>query len=276
MTDVDAAVNEHYAVAGLMDSILEALDRQNIDLGQLAVDDLTPIDAFHTRGRQSTCELAALGKLTAQHQVLDVGCGLGGTARYLAERFGCRVTGVDLSAEYIAVASRLNSMVGLTDRVSVCQGQATHLPFDDQSFDVVWTEHTQMNIPDKRDFYSEVIRVLRPGGQLLFHDVFAGSEKDPWFPTPWADRKAISFLVSQAEARRQLEQLGMSIENWIDKVDESIEFFDQVLSRFRHAGPPPLGLHLLMGANAVVKLSNYLRNLREQRATVAMGLAVNA
>ncbi len=276
MTDVDAAVNEHYAVAGLMDSILEALDRQNIDLGQLAVDDLAPIDAFHTRGRQSTCELAALGKLTAQHQVLDVGCGLGGTARYLAERFGCRVTGVDLSAEYIAVASRLNSMVGLTDRVSVCQGQATHLPFDDQSFDVVWTEHTQMNIPDKRDFYSEVIRVLRPGGQLLFHDVFAGSEKDPWFPTPWADRKAISFLVSQAEARRQLEHLGMSIENWIDKVDESIEFFDQVLSRFRHAGPPPLGLHLRRGANAVAKLSNYLRNLREPRATVAMGLAVNA
>ena len=256
-----------------MDKIEAALDLAGKDVGSLSVDDLAPIDEFHTRGRESTLEVAEMANLKPSDLVLDVGCGLGGTARHLAEIYHCHVTGIDLTEEYISVGKKLTDLVGLSDRVELHQGSALELPFDDGMFDIVWTEHVQMNIADKKQFYSEMARVLKPGGRLLFHDVFRSTGDSPFYPLPWAEKESFSFLATEKDARAIIEQVGLTIEQWNVKVEESLEFFKMVIAKIESDGPPPLGIHLLMGETAKDKLHNYIRNLTEDRTSIAMGLA---
>ena len=107
------SVNEHYTPLDLDAKILRALTAAGKDPDRLTIDDLMPIDEFHVRGRKATVELARDLGLDKNMQVLDVGSGLGGAARYLAHTFGCRVTGLDLNTEYCSVATTLTRLLGL-------------------------------------------------------------------------------------------------------------------------------------------------------------------
>jgi len=271
---VDELIDKHYGFGGIMEKIEAALDLAGKDVGSLSVDDLAPIDEFHTRGRESTLEVAELANLKASDLVLDVGCGLGGTARHLAEIYNCHVTGIDLTDEYISVGKKLTDLVGLSDQVELHQGSALELPFEDEQFDIAWTEHVQMNIADKKQFYAEIARVLKPGGRFVFHDVFRGSGDSPFYPLPWAEQESFSFLATEEEARVAIGQAGLAIDQWNVKIQESLEFFKIVITKIEADGPPPLGIHLLMGDNARDKLQNYIRNLSKDRTSVAMGLAL--
>jgi len=271
--NTDDLIDQHYGFGGIMEKIEAALDLAGKDVGSLSVDDLAPIDEFHTRGRESTLEVAELANLQATDLVLDVGCGLGGTARHLAEIYNCHVTGFDLTDEYISVGKKLTDLVGLSDRVELRQGSALEIPFDDEQFDVVWTEHVQMNIANKDKFYSEIARVLKPGGRFVFHDVFRGTGDSPFYPLPWAEQESFSFLATEAEARAVFDQVGLAIDQWNIKIQESLEFFKMVIAKIENDGPPPLGIHLLMGDNARDKLQNYIRNLTDDRVSVALGRA---
>ncbi len=274
MSNIDPlAVDRHYGFGGIMEMIEVGLELTGKNLDSLTVDDLASIDEDHTRGRESTLEVTQLATLKASDLVLDVGCGLGGTARYLADQFKCNVVGIDLTQEYVSVGERLTELVGLSDQVELRQASALELPYDGESFDIVWTEHVQMNIADKKQFYSEIARVLNPGGRLLFHDIFRGLGDAPFYPTPWAEDESISALATEAEARSIMEQVGLKIDQWIGKVQESIEFFKRVSAKIKADGPPPIGIHLLMGDNAKDKLQNYVRNLSENRVSVALGIA---
>jgi len=273
MNDFDARVDRHYGLGGLMERIEAGLGLAGKEVNSLTLDDLAPVDAFHTRGREATIEVAKLGSLNASHRVLDVGCGLGGTARHLAHVHKCHVTAIDLTEEYISVGTRLTELVGLSDRVELRQASALAIPYEDETFDIVWTEHAQMNIADKERFYSEIARVLKPGGRLLFHDVFRGNGDEPVYPTPWAEDESISSLATATVARSNVEQAGLSIDHWIEKDRESVAFFEKVIARIEADGLPPVGLHLLMGKNARDKLKNYTRNIAENRVAVAMGMA---
>jgi ubiquinone/menaquinone biosynthesis C-methylase UbiE len=273
MMNIDALVDKHYGFGGIMEKIEAALNLAGKDINSLTVEDLAPIDEFHTRGRESTLEVVELANLKASDLVLDVGCGLGGTARYLAEQYECNVVGLDLTEEYISVGNKLTNLVGLSDRVELRHGSALEIPYEDERFDMVWTEHVQMNIADKNRFYSEIVRVLKPGGRLLFHDIFRGLGDLPSYPTPWAEDESISALVTEMEARSTIEQVGLEIDQWIVKVQDSIEFFKRVSARIEADGPPSIGIHILMGDNAKEKLQNYVRNLTEDRVSVALGMA---
>ncbi len=273
MVNLDALIDQHYGSGKIMKKIETGLNLAGKNLKSLTIDDLAPIDAFHTRGREATLEIIKLANLKETDLVLDVGCGLGGTARYIAEQYNCNVVGIDLTKEYISVGKKLTQLVGLSDRVTFCHASALEIPYEDERFDKVWTEHVQMNIADKNWFYSEITRVLKPGGLLLFHDVFRGTGDSPFYPTPWAEDESISALVTETEARALITQVGLEIDQWIVKVRESIEFFKRVSAKISANGPPPLGLHLLMGDNAKEKLNNYLRNLSEKRVSVALGMA---
>ena len=132
----------------------------------------------------------------------------------------------------------------------------------------------QMNIADKKQFYAEIARVLKPGGRFVFHDVFRGSGDSPFYPLPWAEQESFSFLATEEEARVAIGQAGLAIDQWNVKIQESLEFFKIVITKIEADGPPPLGIHLLMGDNARDKLQNYIRNLSEDRTSVAMGLAL--
>jgi ubiquinone/menaquinone biosynthesis C-methylase UbiE len=261
-------VEHHYGRGRILDSILGALREAGKDSARLKPEDLAPVDAFHIRGREATVELARRASLEPGSRVLDVGCGLGGSARYLAAEHQCQVTGIDLTQEYVDVADALAGMVGLSDKVTFRQASALEMPFEDGSFDLVWTEHVQMNIADKRAFYREIARVTRPEGLLLFHDIFRGDGGPLHYPVPWADEPSISFLAAPGEARQILEDLGFIIHDWVDKSEPSLQWFVAAIEKLKVSGPPPLGLHLLMGDTAKTKFENNIRNLRERRFVV--------
>lgn len=273
MGNYEEAVNRQYGVGEIISKISDGLDLADKSLSTLRVDDLSPIDEFHTRGRTATREATELVELKATDVILDVGCGLGGTARHLAEEFNCRVIGIDLTEEYISVGTKLTELVALTSRVTLHQGNALSIPYGDQVFDIVWTEHAQMNIEDKNRFYSEVARVLKPQGWFLFHDIFMGINGSPHYPVPWADKESISALVSVQEVQRIMGQSGFRIVDWTDKTRESIDFFESTLAKIETYGQPPLGIHLLMGNTAREKIQNYCKNLLEHHVTVVLGTA---
>lgn len=268
------AVTNHYTRVGTLQAILEALLTAGKDLSRLAPTDLAAVDEFHIRGREATVELAQRANLTPGQRVLDIGCGLGGSVRYLAAEHECRVTGIDLTPSYVELARTLTERVGLHGRVDYRVASALDLPFDDAGFDVVWTEHAQMNIADKCRFYSEAVRVLAPGGQFVFHDFFRGPAGLPHFPVPWADEAGISFLISPDEARRLLDACALAIHDWQDKSAQSRDWLAAKLAETERTGPPPLGLHLLMGERTRLKFENVVRNLSEQRVVVYQGVAV--
>lgn len=262
------SVSTHYTVPGLGDRILAQLASAGHDLDALTIADLAGVDAFHIRGRAATEELAAWAEIQPGSTVLDVGSGIGGTSRYLAATTGCSVVGVDLTAEFCRVAEMLSARVGLSDRTSFREGDATALPVDDGAFDVVWTEHAQMNIADKPRFYGELARALRPGGRLAFHDIFAGPGGGLHFPVPWAGDASISHLVTVGGLRKLLDNAGFEVVRWEDKTAASLAFFDATLERLQAEGPRPVGLHLIMGVDALDKFKNLHRNLQEGHVQV--------
>src|ERR1700744_2774435 len=121
MTD-DVAT--HYATAGLLDRILAALTQAGKDIEHLTIADLGLVDEFHSRRRRATEELARMLAPSATDHVVDVGSGPGGPSRYLAATYGCRVSGVDLTPEFVATATGLTERVGLTGKVDFRQGSA--------------------------------------------------------------------------------------------------------------------------------------------------------
>jgi ubiquinone/menaquinone biosynthesis C-methylase UbiE len=269
-------VEHHYGRGEILSSILRALREMGKDVAQLVPADLAPVDEFHIRGREATVELARRANLKSGLQVLDVGCGLGGSARYLAAEHRCRVVGIDLTQEYVDVANALADLVGMKEKVEFHQGSALEIPFGDGSFDVVWTEHVQMNIGDKRAFYAEIARVLAPHGRLLFHDIFQGDGGPLHYPVPWAEDGSISFLASPEAVRQILQEAGFSLLDWEDTSQQSLEWFSAALEKLKLSGPPPLGLHLLMGDSAKAKFANNVRNLTERRIVVIQAVAEKA
>jgi ubiquinone/menaquinone biosynthesis C-methylase UbiE len=262
----------HYGVGGILSSIQAALAAAGKSLETLTPADLAPVDAFHIRGREATLELAGRAGLGPGQRVLDVGCGLGGSARHLASEYGCRVDGLDLTDEYIQVARALARLVQLEDHVSFHTGSALELPFEDGSFDVVWTEHAQMNIADKESFYRQIRRVLKPGGRLAFHDIFQGDGGDIHLPAPWASQAAISHLRTPQVVRELLDELGLRVLSWEDKTSASADWFRDTLARLKSEERPPLGLHLLMGETGPEKFRNVARNLDEGRIAVIQAI----
>ncbi len=271
---IDEAVKTHYCRPGLAEAILAALEESGADIQRLALEELAPIDEFHIRGRAATLELAQAAGLRSTMRVLDVGSGIGGTSRCLAKEFGCRVTGIDLTDEYCQVASMLTAKVGLDGLIDYHQGDATNLPFEDNEFDVVWTEHVAMNVPNKRRFYSEMYRVLRPGGTLAIYDVLAGSSTPVLFPVPWARTPDTSFLVSPEELRELLRDSGFTVSDWKDTTAEAREWFVNLAERIRREGFPALGFHLLMGQDFRAMAQNQGRNLEEGRISLGQIVSV--
>lgn len=270
---VNKTIQTHYTRSDVGHAILAALEKAGKDVNRLTLEDLAPVDEFHIRGRAATLELARAAGLTAEKRVLDVGSGVGGTSRCLAKEFGCRVTGIDLTEEYCRAAELLTRRIGLSDLLDYRQGDATHLPFDDASFDVVWTEHVAMNIPDKSRLYREMHRVLKPGGTLAIYDILTGPSGPVLFPVPWARTPDTSFLVRPDELRQLLEGSGFTVSNWSDTTDAARAWFVSLAEKIRKEGLPQLGFHILLGADFQAMAQNQRRNLEEGRIVLAQVIA---
>lgn len=263
MSGIPGDVASHYSRGGLAERLFAALAEAGKDVEHLTINDLAPVDEFHSRRRRATEELARMLAPTSADHVIDIGSGLGGPARYLAATYGCRVSGVDLTAEFVAVATELTRRTGLEDRVDFRQGSGLSLPFPDASFDLAWTQNVAMNIADRPAWYRELRRVLRPGRRLAIQDVAQGAGGPPHFPVNWADRPEISFLHTPGETRTMLEAAGFAVLVWEDNSEVAIA--EMEAERGSGGGRPALGLHLVVGDSFGEKMRNSRRNMLENR-----------
>jgi len=200
MTAAGNKVQDHYASEGIAARILAALRAAGgSEAGPITPDALAPLDHFHGRGLKATKETVALLEPLSGERILDIGGGIGGPARWTATHFGCHVTSLDLTPEFCRAAEELNAATGLSDRVRVVEGSATDLPFEDDGFDRAYSENVAMNIDDKRRFYAEALRVLRPGAVFAFSHYGAGPKGEPDYPLPWAAGPGTSFLCSPGD-----------------------------------------------------------------------------
>jgi SAM-dependent methyltransferase len=267
MNTVRDDVEAHYMRSDLGDTILAALAKAGKDIDRLTPDDLAPVDEFHSRRRAATAELARLLAPTARDRVLDAGSGIGGPSRFLAATYGCRVTGLDLTAEFCNVAAMLARRTGLDRLVDYRHGDATAMPFADGTFDLVWSQNAAMNIADRALLYGEIRRVLKPAGRFALQDVTAGPGGEPHYPVPWAREKSISFLVSPETTRATLERSGFRVLAWEDKTDIAVaeSRAERAKAAADPASPPVLGIHLILGADFGAMMRNSIKNLEERR-----------
>jgi SAM-dependent methyltransferase len=258
-----ARVADHYTPPDLTAAFSRVLCSWGKEEGPLSPDDLAPIDQFHVGGKDATLALARRAAVSAADRVLDVGGGFGGPARTIAQAFGCDVTVVDLAAEYCRVGKLLTVRSGLGDRVRFRQGDALDMPFSAGTFDLVWTQHSSMNIADKRRLYTEIARLLRPGGRLALYEIMAGSGEPLHYPVPWARDDSLSFLIRPADARALLAERGFREVAWEDLTPTIATAPAPTV-----AVVSPPGLHLVLGNDFLERGRNMVRNLVEGRTAL--------
>lgn len=262
MITLNSQIENFYHQPGLYTDIINRLKEMGVDINNVSRRDIAGADEFHVRGARISREVAEIANIK-NAKVLDIGCGIGGPCRMLAEEFYCDTVGIDLSKEYIETANRLSELVGLSHKTKFIQGDATNLPFQDNTFDVVWTQHVQMNISDKLKFYNEIARVLNDKGLFIYYEVFKRGGKELNYPTPWADGAKISFLVESSRTNAMLEQLRLIKQQSTDQTESGIEILERMLNRMPKNTPSRLGLNVLMGESTNEKMRNLLNGLKE-------------
>lgn len=254
-------VSSHYTDGQLR----QAIERGIIKLGKttetISVADLGPVDEFHIGGRVATQHLLDQLDLQSNQHILDIGCGLGGGSRFAAQTYGCQVTGIDLTPEYVDTGNALSDWVGLGERIEMLVANATELPQANDSFDAAYMLHVGMNIADKQRLFTEIHRVVKSGAKIGIYDIMRASDGALKFPVPWATEASGSAVDAQAVYVSALESAGFRIVSVCDRREFALEFFNQMKIKASGSGPPPLGLHILMGKSAPQKIGNMIENI---------------
>lgn len=262
MNRIEEGVSRLYASYDVLERIRAGLGAMNLDPDHISPDQLKSVDEFHIGGGEATKALLDDLDIKSSMSVLDIGSGIGGPVRMIAQRFNCRVTGVDLTPHFVETAKTLSKMCGMADRVDFVTGSATDLPFENGSFDLALLLHVGMNVPDKPAIFREARRVLRDKGMFAVYDVMRSGDGDLGFPVPWADTPEYSALERPQIYRDAAKAAGFTLVSERDKSAIALDFFARIQERTQGAAPPPLGLHNLMGPSVVQKTGNMISAIK--------------
>jgi ubiquinone/menaquinone biosynthesis C-methylase UbiE len=259
-------ISAHYSRGDLLSRLDAALREDGVDPEHPSIEALAPYDQFHGRGLEATLEVAAMMQAGPADHILDIGSGIGGPARYFANRFGCRVSGIDLTSEFCEVARHLTRLLKLEQRVTFEVGDALAMPFGDASFGGAYSMNVSMNIADKGALYREIHRVLKPGGWLVLSEVAKGEGGQLDFPTPWAASAHTSFLSTPEETRRGLRDAGFDVMRLRNTLEEAKAFGARSRAMVeRGEKPPHRAVILIHGEVAAQATANTSRGLSEAR-----------
>jgi len=260
-----ARIADHWANSDVYALIISALEASSKSLDSLTVEDLSPVDHFHARGFPATVELGERLPVKPGDHMLDIGCGLGGPARYFAQRFDCRVSGIDITEPFIEAGKKLTTLVGLSDSVFLEQGDGHRLPYGDSVFDGAYSQHVTMNVADRPLFFAEAWRVLKPGGFFALTEHALGPVGAPHHPVPWSEDGSGEWLITPTQTAELLAAAG-----FVDLVAEDtgikyLEAYGRAIALGERGELPPFGVHVLMGETASQKVRNAARNIEEAR-----------
>lgn len=260
MVTVEPGIARHYDISGLEERILAALADTGVDVAHLRAGDLEAADEFHIGGVAGTKELVDQMDLKPAAKLLDIGSGIGGPARFVANSAGAEVTGIDLTQSYVDIATSLSKRTGMAGKTRFVQGSALDMPFANDSFDAAVILHVGMNLPDKRKLMSETARVLKPGGIFAVYDVMRLKGGALSYPLPWASDETMSFVATPEDYRAAAAAAGFSVIAERPRGAFAVEFFATMRARMAAAQAegrkPPPGVGLVMGENARAKIAN--------------------
>ncbi len=264
MTDAKA-IADHWGKGDVYGLIVSALEKMSKPLEGLTVEDLAPVDHFHARGFPATVELADRLPIKAGQHILDIGCGLGGPARYIAKRFQCNVSGLDITQPFVDAANKLTALLRMDLQVQIEHGDGQRLPYPDSHFDGAYTQHVTMNVADRPAFFAEAYRVLKPGAFLALTEHGLGPNGNPHHPVPWSADGTGAYLIKPAETRAVLEKTGFKDILVEDTGAKYVAGYKMAIEKAEKGPLPPLGIHILMGETALQKTRNAARNIEEGR-----------
>ncbi len=250
MSETQSKIVEHYATSGLLGRLESALRADGADPAHPTVEALAPYDQFHGRGLEATEDMAALVAMRPTDHLLDVGSGLGGPARWLSTRFGCRITGIDLTPEFCAIAEHFTQLIGLDARVRFQVGNALSMPFDGETFDGAYSMFVSMNIADKAQLYREIRRVLKSRGWLVLSEIARGEDGDVLYPMPWAATAAQSFISTIEDTRNGLRSAGFEVELVKNDIQRALDFGARSRAMVERGEKPPYRANTLIHGDA--------------------------
>lgn len=262
---MDDSVAKQWGEGDVLGRILDAARASGLSTDHLTVEALAPVDHFHARGFAATKELADILPIRADDRLVDIGCGVGGPARYIAHRFGCRVEGLDITEPFVVAANRLTELTGLQDRVTVRLGDGHSLPYADASFDGGYSQHVTMNVSDRDRFFAEAFRVLRPGAFFALTEHGEGDGGPSHHPVPWSDDGTHEHLMRPEETVDRLRRAGFQDIEMTETGDKYLQGYRNVMALAARGELPRLGVHILLGASAPAKTRNAALNIEEGR-----------
>lgn len=264
MTDRHS-ISDHWGTGDVYARIIAAMEAASIAPDKVTVEQMAPVDHFHARGFPATVELADALPIQEGDHLVDIGCGIGGPARYMAWRFGCYVSGVDITAPFVDAANKLTALLKMEDSVTIELGDGQHLPYGDQVFDGGYTQHVTMNIADRTQFFGEAFRVFKPGGFFALTEHGLGPQGSPHYPLPWSEDGSGAFLVTPAETVGYLEQAGFVDIAVANTGEKYLAGYERAMELAARGELPAFGTHILLGETAPAKTRNAARNIEEGR-----------